>query len=357
MARCSWVVILAVVGAMASSCEPGADGASPDEGIGTVRQPLYAPPECTDPEVLAAMNAAAKKYNLPRWFIYAVVHRESSFDRYTVNPNDGGQGLVQLTGADHQGYPYPENLSAPNNSYDQWVWDMGLNQFGPWVDMNDVTPLANYDDAFHPVHNLDRYATVYAAPAYFLFQVGADPAENLRRVAYHWFRGLFDDNYPDGATGYFEGQWGYDAYVAQYKPAVEAEDGVWQGPPCRPPYSPQGCGSAPDGGAPVLDGGAPAADSGAPAADAGPAAADAGLAAADAGPPASTDGPAGPADGGGRDGGPLPAAGDAAPGADDRDPVMGSGCASGGAGGAAGWPAALLVLALLLVASPRLSRR
>jgi hypothetical protein len=235
--------ILVTVSVMTVSCEPP-DDTIPEAEISSARRFLYAPPECADAEVLAAMNAAATKYNLPRWFIYAVVRRESSFNRNQVNPNDGGQGLTQLTGNDHQGYPYPENLAAPNNSYNQWVWDMGLNQLGPWVNMNDVTPLADYDDAFNPAHNLDRYATVYATPAYFLFQSGSDPAENLRRVAYHWFRGLFDNNYGSDST-YFEGQWGYDAYVAQYKPAVEAEDGVWQGPPCKPPYSAGGCGAAP----------------------------------------------------------------------------------------------------------------
>ena len=62
--------------------------ARPDDDLllGTIRQ-RYQPSAPQD--VLDAVTAVTKKYNLPRWFYYSVIHRESSFDRCRWNSDDG----------------------------------------------------------------------------------------------------------------------------------------------------------------------------------------------------------------------------------------------------------------------------
>lgn len=190
----------------------------------------YKPPE-SSVAVDQAVRSAVIAYNLPRWFYYSIIHRESSFDPNAVN-TDGGLGLAQLTGADHNGTPYPEYLSTPDNSFPQWRFDMGLNNpdFGPWIDMNNVSILTL---PFDPLQNLQRFTSGYAAPAFYLFKTryGLSDTETLRAVAYHWNHGLpytTAQNYNPNDTSYLPQ---YDTYVDLYKPITEAEDGLWSGSP------------------------------------------------------------------------------------------------------------------------------
>jgi hypothetical protein len=227
--------LLYVAVAWSAACSGLAGDSGQPETAGVVTSSVtYRPPECSA-AVDDAIHRATARYRLPRWFYYAVVHRESTFNPNAVNSGDGGVGLTQLTNADHQGQLYPENLSQPDNTNINWYYDMGLNILGPWIDMNDVSPL---DAPFDPDQNLDRFSSGYAAPAFFLFKsrYGLSDTEALRAVAYHWNKGLPYDagrNYNPNDQTYLPL---YDQYVAAYKPAVEADDGVWNGAPATPPY-------------------------------------------------------------------------------------------------------------------------
>ncbi len=174
------------------------------------------------------IRKAAERYNLPRWFYYAVIQRESSFNRFEVNSN-GDKGLTQLGGIHYKGTNYPENLRLPNDNHTQYAYDMGFDIFGRWITMSKVTPMT---DPFDTRQNLDRFSTGYAVPAFNLFKkrYGLSDTETLRAVAFHWNKGLFVkyDKYNKDYLGL------YDKYVGQYKPAVEREDGMWNGRPYIP---------------------------------------------------------------------------------------------------------------------------
>jgi hypothetical protein len=204
-----------------------------DETTARARSALFRPAQCSA-EVDAAIRRAALRYQLPRWFYYALVHRESTFNPSLVT--GAGFGLTQLTNKDHTGQPYPEDLSAPDNAYSTWKYNMGLTTFGPWIDMNDVSVLT---DPLDSDQNLDRFSSGYAAPAFYLFKsrYGLSDAETLRAVAYHWNKGLpytAAQNYDPNDQSYLPT---YDQYVANYRPSVEADDGAWPGSPARPPYA------------------------------------------------------------------------------------------------------------------------
>ena len=68
---------------------------------------LLSKPESDRLAIRHAIARAQKKYNLPRWFYYAVIQRESSFNRCAYRPDDYGRGLTQLTKLPHNGFPYP----------------------------------------------------------------------------------------------------------------------------------------------------------------------------------------------------------------------------------------------------------
>jgi hypothetical protein len=193
----------------------------------------FQPATCSE-TIKGFIDAAAAHYNLPRWFIYAICGRESSFDPDAYNIN-GGYGLTQLTGSWYVGVVYPENLLAPDNDNGFWINNMGLNLSGAyvdWIDMNNVTPITDNAHRFDPEENLARFCSGYAAAGVYWARErypSLDDNGILRALAYHWNHGIFwnyfvDPDYPDYLTE-------YDAYVAIYRPAVEAEDGVWDGMP------------------------------------------------------------------------------------------------------------------------------
>jgi hypothetical protein len=190
----------------------------------------FKPEQCSD-SVDAEIHQTADRYNLPRWHLYALIMTESSCNPNAQNGDDD-VGLTQLGGVNYYGRPFPHNLESPNNDYDQWVYDMGINQSwgggrdSPWVYMTDVTRMTNW---FNPRQHLDRYATVYGVPAFDLMQrryPGRSDNETLRIMAFHWYRGLFtsyNSNEP-----YLDR---YDEYVQEYREPVEDEDGAWNGNP------------------------------------------------------------------------------------------------------------------------------
>lgn len=249
--------------------DPGAAApAAPAPAAPAPVTPKYVPPECDADcvahDVPGVIARASKKYNIPRWFYYAVIRRESTFDRCKTQPEsapskDWGRGLTQVTFPWYAGVPYPEHESSANNLASEWRSNMGLNSsFGAWIDMSNVTPIPSTpasesdcrnnpkaNDAYDPKTNLDRFSTGFAAPAYHLYHsAGEDPVETLRKVAYHWHYGLWGSwtgDYPSDPRPYLSGATGYDSHVKQYRAAVEAEDGVWTGGTCKPPYSDSGC--------------------------------------------------------------------------------------------------------------------
>jgi len=178
-------------------------------------------------EVGEAIRGAVARYNLPRWFYYAIVQRESSFDPNADTGTDFG--LTQLAGDWYAGMPYPHGLRAPDDAHPQWGWDMNFERFGAWNRMSDVSRLR---DSFDPEQNLDRFSTAYAVPAFHLIKRlhGLDDEETLRIVAFHWNKGLFVPYDPDNRDYLAL----YDQYVDYFKFYVEREDGAWNGEPSIP---------------------------------------------------------------------------------------------------------------------------
>ena len=174
-----------------------------------------------------AITATALKYNMPRWFVYCVAQRESSFNPNATNTADGGVGLCQLTSTVNNGKPYPYNLALPNNSFQSWIYDKGLNKFGPWINMVNVFSLSN---AFDVAQNISRYFTVYAIP-WYLYQKSIHPTETpnqlLDRVGFHWFHGVFHA-YDPTETSYM-GQ--FRSYISLFRAPCEVDDGIWDGKP------------------------------------------------------------------------------------------------------------------------------
>jgi hypothetical protein len=199
---------------------------------------FYQPPACSD-AVNSAIVLAAAKYNVPRWWLYAMAHRESTFEADLENPTNGGVGLFQFTLPPYKGSPYPMYLGAPDNTYEQWVWDMGINLWGEWVKMTDVTALY---DAFNPTQAIDRFCCIWAVPAFYLLKdrYTTSDVDTLKRMAYHWFAGPFGTY--DATSPYLTL---YDTYVTDYKTPVEADDGVWNGLPHYPAGVPSSPPSAP----------------------------------------------------------------------------------------------------------------
>lgn len=171
-------------------------------------------------------NAVAK-YNLPRWFYYAMIQRESSFDPDAYNGRD--KGLTQLGGAYYTGQPYPYGLSSPNDSYKQYYYDMNMGKYGKWIYMSKVSRMTDWTD---PQQNVNRFSTGYAVPAFNLFKrvYGQGNSATLRRVAFHWNKGVYK-TYDPGNCDYL---CLYDKYVGEFKPKVESQDGVWDGKPSIP---------------------------------------------------------------------------------------------------------------------------
>ena len=189
----------------------------------------------SEEEIHVIIDEIAIEYDLSSWFLLAIVHRESSFNPNLINYDDGiggsdawnqarpecsftvdhfphGIGLTQLTGWMYQGSPYPYCLESANKTYRDYYYAMNIDDFGEWIDMEDVSSL---EDPFDPEENLRRFVTGYAKPAYVLFLdlYGESEEETLRRVAFHWNKGLHTD-YDSENTDYLER---YDEYVLRYR--------------------------------------------------------------------------------------------------------------------------------------------
>lgn len=189
-------------------------------------------------QVMRLTMRVADAHHVPRWFLLAIVHRESSFDPNDVSLDDGiegdqnwnsqnfdcaftqdgyphGVGLTKLTGWMYQGSPYPYCLEEPDNSHKAYYYSMAKQVYGEWINMEDVSRL---DDPFDPRQNLERFLTGYAVPAYALFAglYPDEPSEEIwRRVAFHWNKGLYVEYDPQN-TDYLER---YDQYVQMYQRA------------------------------------------------------------------------------------------------------------------------------------------
>lgn len=186
-------------------------------------------------EILALLETIAEEYDVPSWFLKALVRRESSFNTTDISYDDGiegddnwnnqrdcaftedgyphGLGLTKLTGWMYQGSPYPFCLEAPDNDYEDWYYAMRMQDFGSWIDMNDLTLL---EDPFDPRQNVERFLTGYAVPAYtlFSFQYPDETEEEIwRRVAFHWNKGLYQEYDPENEDYLVL----YDQYVEKYQ--------------------------------------------------------------------------------------------------------------------------------------------
>jgi hypothetical protein len=219
--------ISALALATASVVPVAAETAAP---LAAVSAPSYVPPQAPA-HIDALIREQVARYNLPRWFYYAIVQRESSFDPRAFNGRD--KGLTQLGGEWYAGTAYPEGLAAPDDWHQQYGWDMGFPKYGMWIRMSQVTPMTDWRD---PRQNLDRFSTGYAVPAFQLFKrvYGLSDEETLRAVAYHWNKGVLGtyDPWNKDYLGL------YDRYVGQFRPPVEREDGPWNGQPAIPATMP-----------------------------------------------------------------------------------------------------------------------
>ena len=139
---------------------------------------------------MTVIDLQAAKYAVPRWFLASIIERESSFDAQAVNPNDGGQGLCQLTLPWSAGQPYPYNLERPDDAYQKWAWDMGFEKYGPWMAMSNVSRL---DDPFSGTQNVERFISGFARPAYRLYSrlYHVKGVHAWRIVAWAWNQGVF----------------------------------------------------------------------------------------------------------------------------------------------------------------------
>lgn len=229
-----WLVLSVVIVA----CQVHDVSSAPEQRFEVSKQGLYSPPSshcgtacsgtCISDDVFGAIARASKTYNLPRWFYYAVVRRESSFCRSVTNKSsttctqhdncalsttnstcmssadcpysracgsngrcetgrtcsngfctDCGKGLTQLTppscthNGGNLGTPYPYDLTSPDNTLNHWINNKGLNLGGiysGWVNMNYVSRFASTSEAFDIDRNLERFTTIYAAPAVELWR-------------------------------------------------------------------------------------------------------------------------------------------------------------------------------------------
>lgn len=206
----------------------------------------YRPPELTNQAVQDATLQVALEYanavpgldaRTLRWYLYAVEHRESTFNVNWCNYNDGagswnapvasfwptrdhlphGCGLTQPTGWTHEGMPYPGNKATPPTT-------IGKGIYGSIAPPRPVTALTN---PFDPLQNLRRFVTEEVLPDYVLIKQrypSFTPEQTLRAVAFHWNKGEYQTYNPANCDYLCL----YDKYVAVYKPAVLA-DTAWPG--------------------------------------------------------------------------------------------------------------------------------
>jgi hypothetical protein len=204
----------------------------------------YKPPEMTNQAVQDATLSVALEYanavpgldaKTLRWFLYAVEHRESTFNVNHCNYNDGveswasprasfwptsdhyphGCGLTQLTGWRHAGMPYPNNAASPPSTLDKGI-------YGMVAPPRTVTSLSNPFDA---KQNLRRFVTEEVLPDFVAIHKtypSYSTAQVLRAVAFHWNKGEYTKYNPNNCDYLC----GYDARVAVYKAAVLA-DHAW----------------------------------------------------------------------------------------------------------------------------------
>jgi len=185
----------------------------------------FRPAQCSA-SVDAAVRSAVAKYNLPRWFYYSIIDIESG-----CNPSndDGAKGLAGLRDPWYSGEPYPMWLNSPDNSNQPYALAMNFQQHGNWIQMTRVSRLDSWQS---PAQNLDRFSTGFAVPAFQLFKkvYALDDTEALRAVAFHWNKGMHAIYNPDADVYVAR----YDAHARQFRPAVEAQDGAWNGQPSLP---------------------------------------------------------------------------------------------------------------------------
>jgi hypothetical protein len=195
-------------------------------GCGTYPTGNFRPPGIST-TVDKAIRDAVAKYNLPRWYFYAQMERESSYNVNAVGAK-GEKGLSQLSHP-YVGTPYPYGLRAPDDNHKQWGHDMGFSKYGRWIKMREVGKMTDWRSAPENVH---RFSTVYAVRAFRLWKnwYGLSDQEALRAAAFHWKYGLFA-TYNRNETSYL-GR--YDQLVKKYRATVERQDGRWNGQPCIP---------------------------------------------------------------------------------------------------------------------------
>ncbi len=190
----------------------------------------------TEDEVVVILRELSESYDVPLWFLKAIIHRESGFNVSAVNMDDStmgeenwnsqkeycaftsdgyphGLGLTQLTGWMYQGSPYPYCLEEPDDENKEYYYSMRKQDFGEWISMGEVSVLEN---PFDPKENVERFLSGYAVPAFKLFasQYTEESEEEIwRRVAFHWNKGLYAE-YDAENTDYLAL---YDQYVEEYK--------------------------------------------------------------------------------------------------------------------------------------------
>lgn len=189
----------------------------------------------SEKEIIEILSDLSERYDVPLWFLEAIVHRESSYNTTLINYDDTaageenwnskkeecvftddgyphGIGLTQLTGWMYQGSPYPYCFDEAEEENKEYFYSMRKQDFGEWISMKDVSVL---EDPFDPRQNVERFLTGYAVPFYaYLVEKYPDEseAEIWRRVAFHWNKGLYVEYDPENEDYLVL----YDRYVEEY---------------------------------------------------------------------------------------------------------------------------------------------
>lgn len=171
-----------------------------------------------------------------RWFLYAIIHRESSFNTKNCNMNDGvpdgtnwshiqlysawptedhlphGCGLTQITGWIHGGIPYPNNADE---------MPLKINK-GIYGTIKLPVEISKLTDPTDERQNIERFITEELIPDFILIKKHYprfSTDEVLRAVAFHWNMGEYVKYNPDHPS-YFTI---YDQYAKFYKSIVMAD--------------------------------------------------------------------------------------------------------------------------------------
>ncbi len=227
--------------------EERAEQENPVESKAPVARPEAAPETGQiSPKVASALVKTAAEFEVPLWFLTAIVQQASNF-----NPKleDHGLGLTQLSGEQYTGLRplFKEGVQKVTIEEGEPQMDLSSTELEHlfleaerqfmekmrvrdadegrnwvnWVDWNKVYTFSQPEDVFDPEKNLKRFITVFAKPLYKKLSE-EDPTtsegEKWRIVAFHWERGVHQEYNANDAS-----LKDYDSQAEKYKDKLPDE--------------------------------------------------------------------------------------------------------------------------------------